>query len=246
MYAHAVRFARLFAEILQRDRNPFVVHFLILGAELLAAVGGAVEELDDVADRRPFRRLDPGGASHVDHAVEIEVIDIVEERAHRYTERFVADAQHFGARADRRNMLVAPSAVFQPQAGNRGAVQVEPDALRLRTIAAEALRVRHFYRRDQIDDHANLLALGRVGGSEPNTKQKTRQEEKLKRLSHLGNPFPKGENNLSGERGPDHPLVQSPPWNSQPSSRFTPFTKKFLQWLARRATLQTTQCVGWR
>src|SRR5262245_3218664 len=225
------RVARLFAEILQCDRNPFVIHLLIFGTELLAAVGGAVEELDDIADRRPFGRLEPSGAADVDHAVEIEIIHVVEERTHRYTWRFIADAKHFGARADRRNMLVAPSAIFQPQARNSGAVQVEPDALRLRAIATKALGVRHFYRRDQIDDHANLLALGRVGGSEPNTKHETCEEEKLNRLSHLGNPFPKGENrSLSRERGPDHPLAQSPRWNSHLPPRFTPFTKKFLPW----------------
>src|SRR5262245_47638789 len=108
------RFARLFAEILQRDRNPFVVHFLILGAELLPAVGGAVEELDDIADLLTFGRLDSRGASYVDHTIEIEIIDIVEERTHRYTWGFIADAQHFGARADRRNVLVTPPSVFQP------------------------------------------------------------------------------------------------------------------------------------
>src|SRR5438477_10213 len=136
--SRAARFARLFAEIFQRDLNPFVIHVLIFGAELLATVAGAVQELDDVADRRSFGRLDPGGASHVDHAVEIEVIDIVEERTHRYTECFIADTQHFGARADWRDMLEAPSAVFQPQARDSGAVQVEPDALGLRAIAAKA------------------------------------------------------------------------------------------------------------
>src|SRR5262245_8046488 len=180
--------------MLQRDRNPFVVHFLILGAELLAAVGGAVEELDDVADRRAFGWLNPGGAAHVYHAVEIEIIDIVEERTHRYPECFIANTQHFGARADRRDTLVAPSGVFQPQARNSGAVQVEPDALRFRAIAAQALGVRHFYRRDEIDDHADLLALGRLRRSETNTRQETCEEEKLNKLSHLRNPFPKGEN----------------------------------------------------
>jgi hypothetical protein len=49
-----------------------------------------------------------------------------------------------------------------------------------------------------------------VGGSEPNTKQETCENEKFKRLSHLRNPFPKGENELSAERGPDHPLESEP------------------------------------
>jgi hypothetical protein len=161
---------------------------------LLAAVGGAVEELDDVADLLPFGRLDPSGASHVDHTVEIEIIDIVEERTHRYTWGLIADAQHFGTRSDRSNMFVAPSAVFQPQARNSSSIQVEPDALGSCAIAAKALGVRHFYRRDEIDDHPNLLALGRMGGRQPNTKQETCENEKFKRLSHLRNPFPKGEN----------------------------------------------------
>src|SRR5262245_1122968 len=211
------RVARLFAEILQCDRNPFVIHLLIFGTELLAAVGGAVEELDDIADRRPFGRLEPSGAADVDHAVEIEIIHVVEERTHRYTWCFIADAQHFGARTDRRNMLVAPSAIFQPQARNSGAVQVEPDALGLGAIAAKTLGVRHLYRRDEIDDHANLLALGRVGGSKPNTKQQACEKEKLNRLSHLGNPFPKGENQSVTRTRP-----RSSP-GSEPTVELSPF-----------------------
>src|SRR4051812_636065 len=123
----------LFAEIFQRDLDPFVIHFLVLAAELLAAVGGAMEELDDVGDRCPFGRLDACGAAYVDHAVEIEVIDIVIELPHRHTPGgLVTDAQHFGARARRWNVLKAPSASLEPETRNRRAIQLKPDSLGLR------------------------------------------------------------------------------------------------------------------
>lgn len=37
------QFARLLAEVLQSDLNPLIVHLLVLGPELLPAIGGAMK-----------------------------------------------------------------------------------------------------------------------------------------------------------------------------------------------------------
>lgn len=46
-----VKFARLFTEVFQRDLDSFIVHLLVLGTKLFAAIGGAVEKLDHHTDR---------------------------------------------------------------------------------------------------------------------------------------------------------------------------------------------------
>src|SRR5216683_1796759 len=68
--------ARLIAKIFQRDLDPFIIHLLILGPKLVATVGGAMEELGHGRDGRLTRTFDSRRAAHVDHTVEIEVVDI--------------------------------------------------------------------------------------------------------------------------------------------------------------------------
>src|SRR5579871_1960003 len=70
----------LFAEILQRDLDAFVVHLLVFGLRLLAALRAAMIELDYIRDRgarRPIERFDPRCRSHIEQAIEIEVNHVV-------------------------------------------------------------------------------------------------------------------------------------------------------------------------
>src|SRR5262245_33061377 len=97
---------RLLSEVLQGDLNSVIVHLLVLGSIFVSSIGGAVEELDDYGNWRLTRPLDPRGATHVDHSIQIEIVDIVIELVHLdAARRLVTDAQHLGAGADRRNVL---------------------------------------------------------------------------------------------------------------------------------------------
>lgn len=73
----------LLSEVFQGNLNSIVVHLLILGPELLAAVGGAVEKLADLANWRVWLAFEKSGAADVDRAVEIEVVDVLIELAHQ-------------------------------------------------------------------------------------------------------------------------------------------------------------------
>jgi hypothetical protein len=46
------------SEILQRDLDALVVHLLEVFSELVTALGGAREKLDDVGDRCPGRTIE--------------------------------------------------------------------------------------------------------------------------------------------------------------------------------------------
>src|SRR5262249_15994310 len=81
-------------------------------------------------------------------------------------------------------------------------------------------------------------------GANPTPNRRLARRGSLRGCRIWETPFRKGGTNLAGEGGPDHPVAQSPRWNSQPPPRFTPFTKKFVPWLASRATLQTSPCVA--
>ncbi|HEU4381489.1 MAG TPA: hypothetical protein VFR73_23195 [Hyphomicrobiaceae bacterium] len=62
----------LLAEVLERDLDALVVHLLEVALELVAALGAAMEELRDVADRRtllPAYGFDLGRRSDIDQAV---------------------------------------------------------------------------------------------------------------------------------------------------------------------------------
>ena len=59
----------LFAQVLEGHLYAVIVKFLEVGAELLAAVRAAVEELTDDADGRVWLTLQKGRAAHVDGAV---------------------------------------------------------------------------------------------------------------------------------------------------------------------------------
>src|SRR6476659_4326476 len=117
--AFAWRGWRLLAEIFQRNLNSVIVHLLILGPEFLAPVRGTMEELDHHPDRGLPWPLDPRRAADVDHAVEIEVVDVVIELVHLYTAGgLIADAQHLRTRTNGGYVLVAPPAILMPQACN--------------------------------------------------------------------------------------------------------------------------------
>src|SRR5882762_10514107 len=103
---------RLFSKILKRDLDAFVVHLLVLGLELLAALGAAMEESGDVRDRgttRPIERFDLRRRSDIEKTVEVEVIHVVIQSADRdASQRLVADAEHFQSVPLGRNVFVAP------------------------------------------------------------------------------------------------------------------------------------------
>src|SRR6185503_20344937 len=102
---------RLLAEILQGNLNSVIVHLLILGPEFLAPVGGTMEELDHHPHRSLPWPLDPRRAADVDHAVEIEVVDVMIELVHLDASGgLIADAQHLRARTNGGYVLVTPPA----------------------------------------------------------------------------------------------------------------------------------------
>ncbi len=90
---------RLFSEILKRDLDALVVHLLVLGLELLAALCAAMEESNDVRNRdttRPIDCVDFRRRSDIEKSVEIEVIYVVIQGADICApQRLVADAEHF-------------------------------------------------------------------------------------------------------------------------------------------------------
>src|SRR5206468_1408944 len=123
---------KLLAEIFQCDLDALVIHLLIAGAILITAICAAMEKLDHRSDQGLTLTFDACGASDIDHAVEIEVIDIVVELAHCWsTRRLVADAKHLCSRPEWRNMLIAPPAFLMPQACHGRPVQFEPGTLGL-------------------------------------------------------------------------------------------------------------------
>ena len=92
---------RLLAEILQRDLDALIVHFLEFGLERVAALCAAREELGDMGDRRavlPLKRLDLRRRAHIDEAVEIVIDHVVEQGVDVDAAcRLVADEQHLRA-----------------------------------------------------------------------------------------------------------------------------------------------------
>src|SRR5258707_129647 len=73
----------LFAQVLEGDLNALVVEFLIVATELVAAVGGAMEELADRSDRRMRLSLELGRAADVDSAIEVDVVDVMVDLTHQ-------------------------------------------------------------------------------------------------------------------------------------------------------------------
>src|SRR5262245_3064726 len=112
------RSKRLLAEMLERDLDAFVEQLLIVGPELLAPAGTAVEELRHLADRGMRLALDLGGAAEIGLPVKVEIYCIMKGLTwHDAGNGLAADAQHFGARADGGDVLVAPpKLVVQPEA----------------------------------------------------------------------------------------------------------------------------------
>jgi hypothetical protein len=51
-FQRSLRAWPLFPEILQRDLDAFIVHFLVFGRVVLAALGAAMEEGDYVGNKR--------------------------------------------------------------------------------------------------------------------------------------------------------------------------------------------------
>src|SRR5262249_10912837 len=115
---------RLLPKILERDLDAVVVHLLVLGQELLAALCAAMEEADDVANRDttgPIDRVDFRRRSDIEKTVEIEVIDVIIQGTDvDAPQRLVADAEHFQAVAFRRDIFVAPPTILKPDAACRG------------------------------------------------------------------------------------------------------------------------------
>src|SRR5262245_48805192 len=121
--------------MLQGDLDALVVHLLEVGLKLLATLGAAREELDDMGNRRAGRtieRLDLRRRPHVDEAVEIVVDDVVVQGTNGDAARgLVANTQHFRAIALRGNVLVAPAPILELDAPGGCTLTVEPHALRL-------------------------------------------------------------------------------------------------------------------
>src|SRR3954470_21777275 len=87
-----------FAEMFERDLDALIVHLLEVGLELVAALGAAREELDDIGDGRaflPLKRLDLRRRAHVYESIEVVIHYVVEEGVDvDSSRRLVADAQH--------------------------------------------------------------------------------------------------------------------------------------------------------
>ena len=119
----------------------------------------------------------------------------------------VADAQHLRAVPYRRDVLVAPAPLLQPQAGG-GDAGVEPDAQGLRLVARQVLRKRHLHGGDQVDDDAHLLALRRLRRDERATEQKAGEENWLGVSKHCKFP-PKDPRTARRRRGTSVPRLAS-------------------------------------
>src|SRR5262245_36201444 len=72
---------RLLPEVVQGDLKALVVHLLVFAHGLFRALRAAVEELDDVCNRRCRSSLieffNAGRRANVDQTVEIQIHDIV-------------------------------------------------------------------------------------------------------------------------------------------------------------------------
>src|SRR5215831_12319525 len=166
--------SRLFSEIFKRDLDAVVVHLLVLGLELFAALCAAMEESDDVRDRgttRPIKSIDLRRRSDIEKTVKIVVNYVVIQGANVYApQRLVADAEHFQPVALRRNVFIAPPTILEPDTAGRGATATfEPDVLGPRPVSRKIFRVRHFDGGDQINDFAHVFAFrggsGRIGNA---------------------------------------------------------------------------------
>src|ERR1700716_142169 len=73
----------LFTQVLERHLDALIIEFLIVGTKLIAATGGAVEELGYLADRSMWLSFELGRAANVDGAIEINVVDVVIELTHQ-------------------------------------------------------------------------------------------------------------------------------------------------------------------
>src|SRR5215471_13387967 len=111
------RVGRLFSEILEGDLDAVVVHLLILGLVLVAALGAAMVESGDTRNgdtARPVERLDLRRRSNIGKTIEIVVSHIVIQGPDVYAaQRLVADTQHLQPVALRRNVFVAPPPVLK-------------------------------------------------------------------------------------------------------------------------------------
>src|SRR5215467_11319397 len=176
-----------FTKILQCNLDPLVVHLLEVVSELLSALGTAREELDDVSNwRAALDRLDPGGGPYIDEDVEIVIVHVVEQGVDiDPARRFIADAQHLGTIAHRRDVLIAPTAVLQPNAADGCTLTFEPHALGLCAVSGEILGKRHLHGSHQVDGLSHVLAFRRLGGSKHGAKKQAGNDETVSFLKHM-------------------------------------------------------------
>jgi hypothetical protein len=174
----------LLAQVLERDLDAVIIELLVVGAELVAAARAAVEELTDNADGRVRLTLEECRAAYVDGAVQIQVVDISVGLADQQAwNRLVPDTQHLSTGADWGNVLITPAdLVIETKARNRRTVRVELDAFGARQVVAQVFREGHFHSGNQIDDHAHLLALGRLCGNLEANGKGTREGDRLECL----------------------------------------------------------------
>src|SRR5262249_38153142 len=166
----------LLAEILQGNLDTVIVELLIVAAELVAAIGPTMKKLTDDPDRGMRLALEFGGAADVNGTVEIIIINVMIDLPDlQPVGRLAPDTEHLGPRANTCNVLVTPPLlVVEPQAGGCGAIGVELHALGAGDIVAQIGREWHFRAGNQIDDHADLFALGGMSLHEPGA---TRENE---------------------------------------------------------------------
>jgi hypothetical protein len=116
-----------FTQVLKRNLDSLVVELLVVGAKLVAAIGGAMEKLAHHSNRGVRLTIELGGAPNVDCAIEVNVDDVVKELTYQQSwYGLVADAKHFGACAYRGDVVVAPANfVIETQASDACAVGVK-------------------------------------------------------------------------------------------------------------------------
>ena len=168
---------RLLAEVLKCYLNTLVIHLLKLISELIAALGGSREELDNVSDGRAWFTFDLCGRTHVDETVKIVIGYVVVQSADiDAAGGLIAYAQHLRAVADWRNVFIAPPPLLEPNTASGRPIAVEPYAFGLCAVPGEVFGEWHLDGGHEVYDLAHIFSLCCARGGKDSQKE-TREKK---------------------------------------------------------------------